>query len=72
MKTDLAVPGSNTSTSLSPNEYAFNGLPLMWGPGAVVTKLGSCVTSIRPFGGIVGSLSEDSPAEGGHEEKSIE
>lgn len=28
----------------------------------MVTELGSCVTSIRPFGGIVGSLTEDSPA----------
>ena len=52
----LAVPGRTRSTSLSPTENAFKVLPLLWGPGAVFTELGSCVTRISPFGGIEQSM----------------
>lgn len=58
-KSYLPVPGSKRSTSLSPREYAFNVLPLMWGPGAVLTEPGSWVTSRRPLGGIKSSPCEE-------------
>jgi len=48
--THLAVPGSKRSTSLLPMEYALNVFPLMWGPGVVLMKLGSCATNNKPFG----------------------
>lgn len=64
----LAVPGSKTSTSLSPMEYALNVFPLMWGPGVVLTKLGSCATNNKPLGIIncspclsISSASKSSP-----------
>ena len=52
------MPGRRTSTSLSPIEYAFNVLPLIWGPGAVFTEPGSCVTNIRPVGGTASPVVE--------------
>lgn len=57
----LAVPGKRRSTSCSPTENALKVFPLMWGPGWVLTKLGSWVTSRSPFGGINSSFWEIAP-----------